>query len=215
MNRSQTRDARPIIACGTAALLIALVAGCASPPPPPPPPPVSSRVILLPQADGRPSAVEVIAGGRSVRLDQPYAEAALRGDQLQTGQTSAEAVRATYGSLLTALPARPRQFILQFEPNGSRLAAGSDSVIAQMQASLAQLPAAEVIITGHTDRVGSLEANDRLSLQRAEAVRELLVAAGVDRARVGVVGRGEREPAVPTADEVAEPRNRRVEIKIR
>jgi outer membrane protein OmpA-like peptidoglycan-associated protein len=50
---------------------------------------------------------------------------------------------------------------------------------------------------------------------RAESVREILVAAGVNRSVISVAGRGEREPAVPTADEVAEARNRRVEIKIR
>jgi len=38
---------------------------------------------------------------------------------------------------------------------------------------------------------------------------------GVPRARISVAGRGEREPEVPTADEVAEPRNRRVEINVR
>jgi len=88
-------------------------------------------------------------------------------------------------------------------------------VVAEMRSALAALPAAEVVVTGHTDRVGSVEANDRLSLARAEAVRDLLVAAGVARSAVTAVGRGEREPAVPTADEVAEARNRRVEIKIR
>jgi outer membrane protein OmpA-like peptidoglycan-associated protein len=88
-------------------------------------------------------------------------------------------------------------------------------VLAALRAALATLPAAEVIVTGHTDRVGSVEANDRLSLARAQAVRELLVDAGVARSIISVVGRGERAPLVPTADEVAEARNRRVEIKIR
>jgi OOP family OmpA-OmpF porin len=104
---------------------------------------------------------------------------------------------------------------VQFEPNGNRLAAGADAVLAEMRAALALLPAPEVVVTGHTDRMGAVEANDRLSLARAEAVREILVAAGVPAAAITVAGRGEREPAVPTADEVAEARNRRVEIKIR
>jgi len=41
------------------------------------------------------------------------------------------------------------------------------------------------------------------------------VKAGVAADRISVAGRGEREPLVPTADEVAEPRNRRVEINVR
>ena len=57
--------------------------------------------------------------------------------------------------------------------------------------------------------------NDRLSVRRAEVVRDALAAIGVPVEKIAVVGRGEREPAVATADEVPEPRNRRAEIKVR
>jgi len=187
--------------------VLGLLGGCATV--------VSDRIILLPQADGRPSAVEVTAGSQTLRLDQPYATAELRDGRLTPATTTAEAVRATYGALLAQQPARPRSFTVQFEPNGNRLAAGAEAVLTEMRAALAVLPAAEVVITGHTDRVGSVEANDRLSLARAESVRDILAAAGVPRSAMSVAGRGEREPVVPTADEVAEARNRRVEIKIR
>ena len=43
----------------------------------------------------------------------------------------------------------------------------------------------------------------------------MLVAAGFPVERMDAVGRGERELIVPTADGVAEPRNRRVEVKLR
>jgi len=187
--------------------VLGLLGGCATV--------VSDRIILLPQADGRPSAVEVTAGSQTLRLNQPYATAELRDGRLTPATTTAEAVRATYGALLAQQPARPRSFTVQFEPNGNRLAAGAEAVLTEMRAALAVLPAAEVVITGHTDRVGSVEANDRLSLARAEAVRDILAAAGVPRSAMSVAGRGERAPVVPTADEVAEARNRRVEIKIR
>lgn len=189
------------------ATMPALLVGCAAV--------VSDRIILLPQADGRPSAVEVTAGGQTLRLDQPYATAELRDGRLVPAVISAEAVRANYGALLALQPARPRSFTVQFEPNSNRLAGGAEVVLAEMRAALAALPAAEVVITGHTDRVGTLEANDRLSLVRAEAVRDILTAAGVARNAMTVAGRGEREPVVATADEVAEARNRRVEIKVR
>jgi OOP family OmpA-OmpF porin len=80
---------------------------------------------------------------------------------------------------------------------------------------LATLPAGEAVVVGHTDRVGALEANDRLSLQRAALVRDMLVSAGIAPEAITVVGRGERAPAFMSADEVAEARNRRVEIKLR
>jgi OmpA-OmpF porin, OOP family len=191
----------------TTACMLAGLGGCAGV--------LSDRVVLLPQPDGSMSAVEVTAGKQRLLLAQPYATAELRGGTLQPSTMSADAVRDAYGALLTQQPARPRRFTVQFESNGNRLAAGADAVLAEMRRALADLPAAEVVITGHTDRVGSVEANDKLSLARAEAVRDLLVAAGLARSAITVAGRGEREPAVATDDEVAEARNRRVEIKIR
>ena len=73
----------------------------------------------------------------------------------------------------------------------------------------------EILVVGHTDRVGSVESNDKLSLQRANAIAALLRSAGLPAELVTAVGRGERQPLVPTPDEVAEPRNRRAEIIIR
>lgn len=190
-----------------ATLAAALLAGCAAP--------VADRVVLLPQADGSPSAVVVRAGQQQVVLDKPYASAELQGGQLRPVQSDAASVQQRFGALLALQPTPARSFVLPFQANSNQLGNDAAPVLAEMRAALAQLPAAEVIVIGHTDRVGSVEANDRLSLARAEAVRELLVAAGVARTMITVVGRGERAPLVPTADEVAEPRNRRVEIKIR
>jgi outer membrane protein OmpA-like peptidoglycan-associated protein len=76
-------------------------------------------------------------------------------------------------------------------------------------------PAAEVTVIGHTDRVGSIESNDALSLQRAQTVRDLILQSGIQPITLEVAGRGEREPLVPTADDVPEAQNRRVEINLR
>jgi outer membrane protein OmpA-like peptidoglycan-associated protein len=176
---------------------------------------VTDRVILLPQPDGSPSAVLVVAGQQTLLLDKPYATAEAKGGAIKATVLDAATVQKQYGAMLAQLPSAPRKFVVQFESNGNRLSEGADKVLDEMRAALASLPAAEVVVIGHTDRVGSVEANDKLSVVRAESVREILVAAGVNRSVISVAGRGEREPAVPTADEVAEARNRRVEIKIR
>lgn len=183
-----------------------LAGGCAS---------VTDRVVLLPQPDGRPSAVEVKAGTQRLLLAQPYAAAELKGKELQPVTMDPAVVRQRYGDLLATQPPRPQVFVVRFESNGNRLTPESAPVLDAMRKALTGLQAPEVLVTGHTDRVGSLEANDKLSLVRAEAVREILIAAGVARDAIAVFGRGEREPEVPTDDEVAEPRNRRVEIKLR
>ena len=67
-------------------------------------------------------------------------------------------------------------------------------------------------VTGHADKSGSDAYNMALSLRRANNVKDELVRDGVPAASIVVVGRGESQPLVPTADGVREPQNRRVEI---
>ncbi|MBV9832895.1 MAG: OmpA family protein [Alphaproteobacteria bacterium] len=67
-------------------------------------------------------------------------------------------------------------------------------------------------VTGHADRSGSDAYNMALSLRRANAVKDELVRNGIPATAIAVVGRGESQPLVQTADGVREPQNRRVEI---
>lgn len=67
-----------------------------------------------------------------------------------------------------------------------------------------------VIIKAHTDTVGTEEANLDLSRARGQAVADRLVAEGVPPSIIRIDARGETQLARPTADEVAEPLNRRV-----
>lgn len=80
---------------------------------------------------------------------------------------------------------------------------------------IARRDAPEITVIGHTDREGSAEDNLRLSLTRAAAMRDILVASGISAQLIWVIGRGELEPEVQTADGVADPRNRRVVITVR
>jgi len=73
----------------------------------------------------------------------------------------------------------------------------------------------DVLVVGHTDTMGEILGNDRLSAQRAERMKLHLVEIGIPADRIQVAGRGERELLVPTPDNVDEPRNRRVEIIVR
>lgn len=191
-----------------ALLLLALAAaGCA---------PLTERVILLPgSGDAATGALSVKAAKGEVLLAEPYAQADVVGGQPQRLASNPQAVQQAYGALLAMQPPRPQRFVLRFETGGDRLTADSQPVLDRLLAALAANPAADLVVTGHTDRKGSVELNDRLSLQRAQSVRDRLVAAGAAAARISVAGRGEREPAVATDDEVDEPQNRRVEIKLR
>lgn len=69
-----------------------------------------------------------------------------------------------------------------------------------------------ITIHGHTDRAGADAYNMQLSRLRAQQFREALVAYGIERERISLFAFGETDPKVPTADDVREPINRRVEI---
>ena len=176
---------------------------------------VSERVVLLPSADGRPGAVVVRDAGGEVRLDQPYAATRRSLGSNDAYQSSPEEVSERFGAALAARPPRPVSYVLYFEAGGNVLTAASQAALVDIRRSITELAAPEVRIIGHTDRVGSVEGNDALSLKRAESLREQLIAAGVAADKLEAVGRGERDPLVPTADEVDEPKNRRVEIVVR
>ncbi len=72
----------------------------------------------------------------------------------------------------------------------------------------------KVQIFGHTDDIGSAEYNQKLSLRRAEAVRNYLVEAGLDPSIVTVKGFGKSNPLVEGTSAEARAKNRRVEIGI-
>ena len=187
-----------------AVLAVLLLGGC-----------VSERVVLLPSPDGRPTAITVRDARGEVVLDQPFAGVERRGNELKTLKSSAVEVEAKFGATLAAKPKRPRSFILYFEGDSEILTAASAAELPSIKREIAERPVSEVEVIGHTDTVGGTDANDRLSQKRAAAVREILVAAGIPAQKIETAGRGEREPLVNSGDEVAEPKNRRVEISVR
>jgi OOP family OmpA-OmpF porin len=176
----------------------------------------ATRITLLPQSSGAPSAVVVSTGQGVQVLAQPYAVAEVnRSGSIGLDATTAEAVRERHPELLALQPPAPQRFVLQFEPGRSLLTPGSQALSPEVIARALSRPGGEIVIAGHTDRQGSLDANDRLSLERAQAVRALLIERGFPPERIDAVGRGEREPVVATEDEVVELCNRRAEVLVR
>ncbi len=73
----------------------------------------------------------------------------------------------------------------------------------------------KIEVGGYTDTAGSKKINEALSLRRAKTVANALVKFGVAEDKVEAKGYGENNLAVPTADDVAEPRNRRTVIEFK
>ena len=178
--------------------------------------PASDRVVLLPDAEGKVGEVIVRSSTEQQLLDTAYAATEINGKgSITQRKEDAASVQTRYGALLGARPPRPESFMVNFVTGSAQeLTPESQQVLEHLKTSIAQRPAPEISVIGHTDRVGKLEDNDALSLKRAESVKAMLQAAGI-QAEIEVSGRGEREPQFATEDEVAESANRRVEINLR
>ena len=195
--------------------LLALLAACAGHAPKPGP---STRVVLLPQDNVPNTAVQVqgIKEGAAQVLDKPYLQASVgQAASITVSLTTAENLAKEYPILSRKIDLPQESFMLTFLTGTSNLTEQSLETLKTVLARAKARVASEVLVTAHTDRQGTIESNDRLSVQRAESVRKLLIDQGLAPERVEAVGRGERQPLVPTDDEVAEPRNRRAEVVIR
>jgi len=71
-----------------------------------------------------------------------------------------------------------------------------------------------ILITGHTDNLGSDEYNLKLSLQRAQSVQNYLVKEGVKSDRIKVAGKGFREPMLPNSNASNQAKNRRITVSV-
>jgi outer membrane protein OmpA-like peptidoglycan-associated protein len=186
------------------AIACAFVATCAS----------SGTVVLLP-SDNRLAAVAVKQGDKEIVLDQSYAAAKTTPLGPRAYRSSAEAVASQFGPAIAAQPSRAATFTLYFVEGKDEFTEESKAVVDQILSEIAKRPVPDVLVVGHTDAVGNDQDNDALGQQRAETVRTALLRLGIPPEDIRAISRGKRAPAVPTANGVAEPRNRRVEIIVR
>jgi OmpA-OmpF porin, OOP family len=126
---------------------------------------------------------------------------------------------AALAELETAAPApaqpaavQPETYVVYFDFDRANIKPDAAQILDRAISDAKGGGTPSISVTGHADRSGAEDYNLGLSLRRADAVREYLINGGVTAEQITVSGRGEAEPAVPTADGVKEPRNRRVEI---
>jgi len=171
---------------------------------------------VIPGSDGHVGAVVVEREGHRQVVDTAYGAARVSADgSTQQARLSEEEVRKNFGATLAALPGKPTSFVLHFLEGRDELTPESKAELDKVLAELKRRPLPDIVVIGHTDTVGTLAYNDKLSLARAERVRDMMVALGIPASRIQVAGRGKRELVVQTDENVSEARNRRVEINVR
>jgi outer membrane protein OmpA-like peptidoglycan-associated protein len=211
------RSARPLAI--VAPLLLALTVACGpkhvvqQPAPPP-----QTLVVLLPDSEtGTIGRVRVSNRSGAADLTTARGSTVTIPDRRPAAVTTlSEAdVHRLFGEALAALPPPPRHFVLYFRFESDELTDDSRALLPQVVAAVKKISVPEVAVIGHTDTMGTRKANLELGLKRAATVRTLLVNAGVAATTIETTSHGEGNLLIKTADETAEPRNRRVEISVR
>ena len=188
-------------------LAVMFLAACSSP---------REHYAVLPDAAGNTGQMRVTpSAGAPLTLNQDQTSATSRAGKASPTALSQADIKAMYKSALEAQPPAPTQFRLYFVEGSDTLTPESQREIDRVLAEIKQRPAPDLIVIGHTDRVGLVADNDLLALRRAEKISTQLMGQGILAENITATGRGERDPLVVTADEVAEPQNRRVEILVR
>ena len=111
----------------------------------------------------------------------------------------------------------PRTFVfdhLNFQTASTELTPDSVQSVSDLTAILKAYPNAHVTLTGHTDNTGDVDANQRLSVDRANAVKAMLVSGGVPSDRISTAGYGQSRPIAGNDTDEGRTRNRRIELTV-
>ena len=186
--------------------VVLAVSGCATKP--------KSYIVLLESPDGTTGKVLVKGKQGEQLIDKARFAAPMDGSSPSAPVDEAK-FTSDFKDAMAARPALPEHFLLYFESGGTRLTAESSAALDKIINVASSRPAVDMSVIGHTDTPGKAELNEELALKRAVAVTDLLKEKGLKVLSLSVESHGERNLLVPTADETAEPRNRRVEVSIR
>ncbi len=123
-------------------------------------------------------------------------------------------VKADAAALRASLATTGRAIVdgIYFDTAKAVLKPESEPSLAQVKQLLEANPAMALFVVGHTDTVGQLEANLKLSADRADAVVKALVGRGISASRLKSAGVGPYAPVAPNTNDDGRAKNRRVEL---
>ncbi|MBN1662902.1 MAG: OmpA family protein [Deltaproteobacteria bacterium] len=174
-----------------------------------------SYVVLMENADGTVGQLAVTNAEGDVLLNKPRTGVDLDGKAGKPYTVDENRIQRDFGEAIAAQPPLPVSFMLYYEAGGTVLTDESKALIPAIIEAARHHPAPDVSVIGHTDTLGDSEANEKLGIERAQAAAEIIRSAGLQVIDWTIASHGERNLLIPTPDEMAEPKNRRVEITVR
>ena len=175
-------------------------------------------VVLLPDSNGKTGSI-VVSNQAGSQLISEQKQATMISSSTTAPSSPApmddETIQKNFGEALSVLPPPPIHFILYFKTDTTELTDESRRLLVTVLPATVERKSTDVSVVGHTDRVGTREYNYNLGMERALLIKKMLVNLGIDQRLIEVTSHGEDNPLVKTADDVSEPRNRRVEVVVR
>lgn len=209
MNLSRTSFSRRATRPWLATLVLLVLAACTP----------NNLFVLLEDDNGKIGSIQVRneAGtqtlnqaGQATGLDRPGQEL------VEPFVLDADKIREVFGEVLDARPEPPVTYLLYFKTGGTELTEESRALLPEIKQTIDNRKVSpRVAVIGHTDTIGPAVFNDTLAQDRAREVRDLLLRQAIPADKVELTSHGQNNPLIPTADEVSEPLNRRVEVTIR
>ena len=111
----------------------------------------------------------------------------------------------------------PKTFVfdhLNFDSASAQLTPDSGQTVSNLASILKAYPNAKIQLSGYTDNTGSPQTNQQLSLDRANAVKAMLVSSGVSADRITTMGYGQDRPVASNDTEQGRAQNRRTELTV-
>lgn len=189
-------------------IILLLVSGCGK----------KTMVVLLPDPDGKVGHITVSNDAGSVDITKAAEATVVSGRESVPSspeKLSEEKISADFATVLKNIPEQPEHFILYFQKQSTTLTDEAIKTIPVILASVDDRKSQRISVVGHADTVGNQRYNLLLSQKRAREVGRLLLEQGVNEAYITTTSHGENNPLIKTADNVSEPRNRRVEVVVK
>jgi outer membrane protein OmpA-like peptidoglycan-associated protein len=188
--------------------LVAMISACGP----------KSTVVLVPDPDGYVGKISVSNEAGSVDIDHAHQRTVVRGGKTAPTEPRSidpNEVEGLFKGALASQPPPPVHFIFYFQSDSVTLNPESERQLPETAALIQRRIPTTVSVIGHSDTLGNKDYNLELSLRRARSVRRQLVELGVPESSIEVSSHGEENPLVKTADNVANVKNRRVEVVVR